>query len=88
MAGAEDLGVMPTTMAAGKAVANAATGNPMAAMGEAGATAAFTGLPLPVISILRAANMQMKNNKTKAKIMASLNKAEKAATINKAKTEP
>jgi hypothetical protein len=35
MAGAEDLGVMPTTMAAGKAVANAATGNPMAAMGEA-----------------------------------------------------
>ena len=35
MAGAEDLGVMPTTMAAGKAVANAATGNPMAAVGEA-----------------------------------------------------
>jgi hypothetical protein len=35
MAGAEDLGVMPTTMAAGKAVANAATGNPMAAAGEA-----------------------------------------------------
>ena len=35
MAGAEDLGVMPTTMAAGKAVANAATGNPLAAAGEA-----------------------------------------------------
>jgi len=35
MAGAEDLGVMPTTMAAGKAVANVATGNPMAAAGEA-----------------------------------------------------
>jgi len=35
MAGAEDLGVMPTTMAAGKAVANAATGNPLAAVGEA-----------------------------------------------------
>jgi hypothetical protein len=35
MAGAEDLGVMPTTMAAGKAVANAATGSPMAAAGEA-----------------------------------------------------
>ena len=34
MAGAEDLGVMPTTMAAGKAVANAATGNPLAAAGE------------------------------------------------------
>jgi len=35
MAGAEDLGVMPTTMAAGKAVANAATGSPFAAAGEA-----------------------------------------------------
>ena len=35
MAGAEDLGVMPTTMAAGKAVANVATGSPMAAAGEA-----------------------------------------------------
>jgi hypothetical protein len=35
MAGAEDLGVMPTTMSAGKAVANAATGNPMAAVGDA-----------------------------------------------------
>jgi hypothetical protein len=35
MAGAEDLGVMPTTMAAGKVVANVATGSPMAAAGEA-----------------------------------------------------
>lgn len=35
MAGAEDLGVMPTTMAAGKAVVSAATGSPMAAAGEA-----------------------------------------------------
>ena len=35
LAGAEDLGVMPTTMAAGKAVANVATGSPMAAAGEA-----------------------------------------------------
>jgi hypothetical protein len=35
MSGAEDLGVMPTTMAAGKAVTNAATGNPLAAVGEA-----------------------------------------------------
>lgn len=35
MAGAEDLGVMPTTMSAGKAVANAATGNPIAAAGDA-----------------------------------------------------
>jgi hypothetical protein len=35
MAGAEDLGVMPTTMAAGKAVASAASGSPLAAAGEA-----------------------------------------------------
>lgn len=35
MAGAEDLGVMPTTMAAGKAVASAASGSPLAAVGEA-----------------------------------------------------
>jgi hypothetical protein len=35
MAGAEDLGVMPTTMSAGKAVASAATGSPLAAAGEA-----------------------------------------------------
>ena len=35
MAGAEDLGVMPTTMSAGKVVANAATGKPLAAVGEA-----------------------------------------------------
>ena len=77
------------TVPPGTLINNSGTaGALMAAMGEAGATAALTGLPLPVISILRAANMQMKNNKTKAKIMASLNKAEKAAAINKAKTEP
>jgi len=77
------------TVPPGTLINNSGTaGALMAAMGEAGATAAFTGLPLPVISILRAANMQMKNNKTKAKIMASLNKAEKAAGINKARTEP
>ena len=35
MAGAEDLGVMPTTITAGKAVASAATGSPLAAAGEA-----------------------------------------------------
>jgi len=33
-------------------------------------------LPLPAISILRAVNQQMKNNKIKARIMQSLNKAE------------
>lgn len=77
------------TVPPGTLINNSGTaGALMAAMGEAGATAALTGLPLPVISILRAANMQMKNNKTKAKIMASLNRAEKAAGINKARTEP
>lgn len=77
------------TVPPGTLINNSGTaGALMAAMGEAGATAALTGLPLPVISILRAANMQMKNNKTKAKIMASLNRAEKAAAINKARTEP
>ena len=35
MAGAEDLGVMPTTITAGKAVASAATGSPLAAAGDA-----------------------------------------------------
>jgi len=45
-------------------------------MGEAATTGALTGLPLPAISILRAVNQQMKNNKTKARIMQSLNKAE------------
>jgi hypothetical protein len=35
MAGAEDLGVMPTAMTAGKAVASAASGSPLAAAGEA-----------------------------------------------------
>ena len=35
MAGAEDLGVMPTTITAGKAVASAASGSPLAAAGEA-----------------------------------------------------
>jgi hypothetical protein len=35
MSGAEDLGIMPTTIQAGKAMANVATGNPLAAAGEA-----------------------------------------------------
>ena len=35
IAGAEDLGIMPTTIQAGKAMANVATGNPLAAAGEA-----------------------------------------------------
>ena len=48
----------------------------LAAMGEAATTGALTGLPLPAISILRAVNQQMKNNKTKARIAQALNKAE------------
>jgi hypothetical protein len=35
MSGAEDLGIMPTTIQTGKAIANVATGNPLAAAGEA-----------------------------------------------------
>jgi hypothetical protein len=35
MSGAEDLGIMPTTIQAGKAMANVATGNPLAAASEA-----------------------------------------------------
>ena len=48
----------------------------MAAMGEAGATGAMTGLPVPVLSLVRAATSQIKNNKVKARINQALNKAE------------
>jgi hypothetical protein len=48
----------------------------MAALGEAGATGAMTGLPVPVLSLVRAATSQIKNNKVKARINQALNKAE------------
>lgn len=50
----------------------------MGAIAEAGATGAMTGLPLPAISLIRAATQQVKNNKTKARINQALNKAETA----------
>lgn len=50
----------------------------MAAMGEAGATGAMTGLPIPVLSLVRAATSQIKNNKVKARINQALNKAQTA----------
>jgi len=48
----------------------------MAAIGEAGATGAMIGLPVPVLSLVRAATNQIKNNKVKARVNQSLNKAE------------
>jgi hypothetical protein len=48
----------------------------MGAIAEAGATGAMTGLPLPAISLIRAAAQGIKNNKTKARINEALNKAE------------
>jgi hypothetical protein len=48
----------------------------MTALGEAGATGAMTGLPVPVLSLVRAATSQIKNNKVKARINQALNKAE------------
>jgi hypothetical protein len=50
----------------------------MAALGEAGATGAMTGLPVPVLSLVKAATSQIKNNKVKARINQALNKADKA----------
>lgn len=48
----------------------------MSAMAEAGATGALTGLPVPVLSLVRVASQQIKNNKTKARINQALNQAE------------
>lgn len=44
------------------------------ALAEAGTIGAVTGLPLPVISLVRAAANQVKNNKLKARINQSLGK--------------
>jgi len=48
----------------------------MGAIAEAGATGAITGLPLPAISLIRAAAQGIKNNKTRARINEALNKAQ------------
>ncbi len=48
-------------------------GTLLAAMGEAGATGALTGLPLPVMSGLRALQKQINNKRVQAKINDALN---------------
>jgi hypothetical protein len=48
----------------------------MAAIGEAGALGTMTGLPVPVLSLVRAATTQIKNNKVKARVNQALNKAD------------
>lgn len=45
----------------------------MAAIGEAGATGALTGLPVPAVSLLKALGRQIKDNKTRLKINRALN---------------
>jgi hypothetical protein len=50
----------------------------MGAIAEAGATGALTGLPLPAMSLIRAATNQIQSNKVKARINQALNKAEAA----------
>ena len=52
----------------------------MGAIAEAGATGALTGLPLPAISLIRAAAQGIKNNKTKSRINQALNKAQVGQT--------
>ena len=46
----------------------------MGAIAEAGATGALTGLPLPAVSLIRAATQQIKNNKLKNRINEALKK--------------
>lgn len=45
----------------------------LAAIGEAGITGATTGLPVPVVSILRALRENVQNNRVKAQITRALN---------------
>ena len=50
------------------------------AITEAGLLASFTGLPLPVLTTIKAATQQIRNNKTKARINEALNKAQPSST--------
>jgi len=52
----------------------------MGAIAEAGTTGVLTGLPVPMISLIRAATQGIKNNKTKARINEALNKAQPSST--------
>lgn len=45
----------------------------LGALAEAGVTGSLTGLPFPVISVLRAGSQAIKDKKTRARIQASLN---------------
>lgn len=62
------------TVPPGTLINNSGTvGTLLAAMGEAGATGALTGLPIPAITILKTLGRQIQNNKLKLKINAALN---------------
>lgn len=52
----------------------------MAAIGEAGATGALTGLPVPAVSLLKALGKQINNNKIRLKINRALNAKPSNAT--------
>lgn len=62
------------TVPPGTLINNSGTvGTLLAAIGEAGATGAVTGLPVPALSIMRALGKQIENNKLKLKIEKALN---------------
>lgn len=62
------------TVPPGTLINNSGTvGTLLAAIGEAGATGAVTGLPVPVLSMMRALGKQIENNKMKLKIEKALN---------------
>lgn len=63
------------TVPPGTLINNSGTvGTLLAAMAEAGASGALTGLPVPAISILRAATRYAKDRKLQARIQDALNK--------------
>lgn len=62
------------TVPPGTLINNSGTaGTLLAAMAEAGTTGALTGLPVPIISALRALSVHIRNNRIKAKIDKALN---------------
>lgn len=63
------------TVPPGTLINNSGTvGTLLAAIAEAGTTGALTGLPVPLVSILRTLTKHIQNNKVKAKIEDALNK--------------
>lgn len=66
------------TVPPGTLINNSRTGRfLLAAIAEAGATGALTGLPVPIISALRGLSAEIRNAKIKAKIKKSLNGRDK-----------